>query len=409
MEIIGERNTAVVYGEIIDECAVSQIEEICNHPAFENSRIRIMPDCHAGKGCVIGFTCVTSNRMIVPNIVGVDIGCGILTTVFTADREIDYRTLDTFIRSKIPSGMEIHDSVSDTVAENTALVAKVNGICDVIGESADVDYHLRSIGTLGGGNHFIEIDRLNNGNYALTVHTGSRNLGKRICGYFQSNASVIDTELRRSILLRHRSATTSEEHEEIDRRAAQIAPVSKELAFITGERYDSYIGCMLDAKALAAFNRTVISDRIMSFLAEEYGVEIKDRFDTVHNYIDWYDDTHTSVVIRKGAISARKGERIVIPLNMRDGIIIAHGRGNEEWNCSAPHGSGRAYSRSDARRTFTLEEYAEEMDGVNTWSVSESTIDECPMAYKPSEMIIGSIRDTVEIESIAHTVYNFKA
>lgn len=409
MDIVGERNTAVVYGELMDECAVRQIEEICGHPAFEDARIRIMPDCHAGKGCVIGFTAVTGKRMLVPNIVGVDIGCGVLTTLFSTDRDMDFQRLDGFIRSNIPHGMNIHDSVIARVAENTELTGTVRHICDIIDESDNTDYHLRSIGTLGGGNHFIEVDRISENLYALTVHTGSRNFGKRICRYFQGHASVIDKELRRSILAEHRNAATKEEHEAIDRRATEIAPVSSDLAFVTGERYDMYIDCMLGAKAVAAANRAVISDTIMEFLAEEYGAEITDRFDTVHNYIDWYDDEHTAIVIRKGAISAQAGVRVVIPLNMRDGVIIARGKGNEEWNRSAPHGAGRAFSRSEARSSFSLEEYAHEMSGIHTWSVSESTIDECPMAYKPSDMIIRSIADTVEIECIAHTIYNFKA
>ena len=409
LNIIGERNTAIVYGELVDEATIHQIEEICGHPAFENAHIRIMPDCHAGKGCVIGFTCVTERRMIIPNIVGVDIGCGILTTLFRTGREIDFQRLDNFIRNNIPSGMNIYETVISGVSENPEIIDTVNHICDIIDESDNVDYHLRSIGTLGGGNHFIEVDRVEDNLYALTVHTGSRNLGKRICRYFQNRASLIDSDLRRSILAEHRNALTKEEHEEIDRRAASFVPVSRELAFLTGERYDMYIDCMLGAKAVAATNRQIISDEIMSFLSEEFGAEIDDRFDTVHNYIDWYDESHTSIIIRKGAISAEEGQRLVIPLNMHDGVIIAYGRGNEEWNCSAPHGSGREFSRADARRTFSLEEYANSMEGIYTWSVCESTIDECPMAYKNSDMIIRSIEDTVNIECIAHTVYNFKA
>lgn len=409
MDIVGERNTAVVYGELVDECAVRQIEEICGHPAFEDARIRIMPDCHAGKGCVIGFTAVTGKRMIIPNIVGVDIGCGILTTLFRTERDMDFQRLDSFIRSNIPHGMNIHESVIASVAEDTELTGTVRHICDIIGESGNVDYHSRSIGTLGGGNHFIEVDRVSENLYALTVHTGSRNLGKRICRYFQDHAIVIDKDLRRSILAEHTNAATKEEHEAINRRAAEIEPVNRDLAFVTSERYDMYIDCMLGAKAVAAANRAIISDLIMAFLAEESGAEITDRFDTVHNYIDWYDEEHTSIVIRKGAISAEAAERVVIPLNMRDGVILARGKGNEEWNRSAPHGAGRAYSRSDARSRFSLEEYACEMKEIHTWSVCESTIDECPMAYKSSDMIIKSIADTVEIECIAHTIYNFKA
>lgn len=282
-------------------------------------------------------------------------------------------------------------------------------ICDSIGEADRADYHLRSIGTLGGGNHFIEIDRISDEKYMLNVHTGSRNLGKQICGYFQSKASVIDRDLRRSILIEHRSATTPEQHLEIDRRADAVQEVSRELAFVSGERFDAYVDCMLGAKRIAALNRRIISDEIMCLLGESCGAAASDRFDTIHNYIDWYDEPHGCIAIRKGAISAAAGERLVIPLNMHDGVIVGRGKGNPEWNCSAPHGSGRLLSRTEARNTLSLDEYRKAMSDVISWSVSESTIDEAPQAYKPSDMIISSIADTVEIGCIARAVYNFKA
>lgn len=409
MRINGSMTSAEVYTEILDEAAVQQIHSICDHPAFEGTRIRIMPDCHAGKGCVIGFTAVTENKLVVPNIVGVDIGCGILTTVFDAQQLPELSALDSFIRSNIPSGMEVRTAVHPAVTSDSGMLSSVSEICRRIGDTDNMDYHLRSIGTLGGGNHFVELDRISDTRYALTVHTGSRNLGKRICGYYQNRTSVIDNERRSEIMHLHRTAATPAEHADIDRMAQALPQVTRELGFITGTLYDDYIGCMLRAKDVAALNRRIISDEIMTFITGHSDAVQTDRFDTIHNYIDWYDDAHTKLVIRKGAISARAGERLVIPLNMRDGVIIGTGRGCEEWNCSAPHGAGRLMSRTDAKNAITMEQYRSAMQGISTWSVSEGTLDEAPQAYKPSEVIIRSIADTVQIQEIARPVYNFKA
>lgn len=409
MLINGKYTDAVVYGKLVDECAVSQISELCSHPAFEGADIRIMPDCHAGKGCVIGFTAVSDNHTIIPNVVGVDIGCGILSTVFTVDSEIDYLKLDQYIRAEIPSSVSMRTSVHPSVYERHGFVDKLSDVCKKIKEDDNISHHLNGLGTLGGGNHFIEIDRISENKYVLFVHTGSRNFGKKICNFYQSHADVYDAEKRREILKKHRSAVTREEHDAIDREAECIPSVSREQAFLTGDKYNDYIDCMIFAKEYAAVNRKIISDSIIDFLVSVHQINIESCFDTIHNYIDWYDDSHTSIVIRKGAVSAGKGEKLVIPFNMRDGVVIAVGKGNKEWNCSAPHGAGRLLSRSQARQNISLEEYIDAMNGVNTWSVCIETIDEAPQAYKPSEEIIRCIGETVEITEIAKPVYNFKA
>lgn len=409
MIINGNYTDAVVYGNIIEECAVSQIRDLCSHPAFENASVRIMPDCHAGKGCVIGFTSVSDNHAVIPNVVGVDIGCGILSTVFNVNSEIDYMALDRFIRSEIPSSVNIRSSVHESVSADTDFTAGLKNVCEMINESENISHHLRSLGTLGGGNHFIEIDRISENRYVLLVHTGSRNFGKKICGYYQSRSEIFDTEKHRIIIEKHRLASTPEEHAAINAEACSLPEVSRELAFLTGEKYREYIECMIFARVYAALNRKIISDSITSYLGSVYGIMTEETFDTVHNYLDWYDDSHTSVVIRKGAVSARAGEKLVIPLNMRDGVIIAEGKGNEDWNCSAPHGAGRLMSRSDARRNISLEEYADAMEGISTWSVCPETVDEAPQAYKPAEEIISAIGETVDILEVSKPVYNFKA
>ena len=410
MIINGKYTNAVVYGNIIDDTAVSQIHELCDHPAFEGASVRIMPDCHAGKGCVIGFTSVSEKRAVIPNVVGVDIGCGIMATVFATDKEIDYRALDNYIRESVPSSVNIRSEVHPAIEADKQFVSRLSEICGMIKESDNFEHHLLSIGTLGSGNHFIEIDRISETEYMLLVHTGSRGFGKKICNYYQTRAGVYDDDLRRSIMKKHRSAATQEEHEAIDLEAAAIPVVSRELAFITDEQYEEYVECLLFARKYAIWDRTLITFSIIDFFIDNnYKLKVNDSFDTVHNYIDWYDDSHTSLVIRKGAVSAAAGKKLVIPLNMKDGVIIATGKGNEEWNCSAPHGAGRILSRSEARKNISLEEYKEVMAGVNTWSVCEETIDEAPQAYKPAEEILGAIGDTVDIIAVAKPVYNFKA
>lgn len=409
IEINGTYADAVVYTDNIDETAYSQILEICNHFAFSNSVIRVMPDCHVGTGCVIGFTAVLSEKRIIPNIVGVDIGCGVMTTVFRTANEIDFKKLDNFIRNNIPSGMTLRTTPSEYLNKNTDILGNIRNVCEIIGETDREEVFVNSLGTLGGGNHFIEIDRISNNTYMLAVHTGSRSLGLRICKYFQNHGSTVDEELKNSIVARHKTALSPEEHIAIQNEVYNLSEVSSELAYISGDMYDKYIECMLSAVQFANANRICISDEIMNYLSENENAVEEERFDTIHNYIDWYDESHNSIIIRKGAVSANTGQRLCVPLNMRDGIIVGTGKGVSEWNNSAPHGSGRSMSRSKARKTVTLEEYENCMEGVRTWSVNESTIDESPFAYKPSEEIISCLSDTIDIDFIAKTLYNFKA
>lgn len=405
--INGKYTNAIVYTDNLDECAYQQLGDICNHFAFRNSVIRVMPDCHAGNGCVIGFTAVLNEKRIIPNIVGVDIGCGVMSTIFTTEKSIDFKLLDSFIRSNIPSGMCIRETPSEYIDLHSEIVSEVDAICRIIGANSRRDTFLNSLGTLGGGNHFIEIDKVSNNTYLLAVHTGSRSLGLNICKYFQRHSSVIDEEMKLSIIEKHKIADTTEEHIAIQNEINSMNTVSAELGYIYGEMFDSYISCMNSAIHFAHSNRESISDEIMNYLIANEEVEATERFDTVHNYIDFFDDER--IIIRKGAISANDGQRLCIPLNMRDGIVIGTGKGNVEWNNSAPHGTGRALSRSQARNTVSMEEYRNSMNGIFTWSVNESTIDESPMAYKPSDEIISYLQDTVDIDYIARTIYNFKA
>ncbi|MCQ2602178.1 MAG: RtcB family protein [Treponema sp.] len=407
LEIKGNNTEAIVYTDNIDNSAYQQIKEICDHPSFNNSSVRIMPDCHAGTGCVIGFTAVLAEKSVIPNIVGVDIGCGVMTSVFTTDKPVDYKALDEFIRYNIPSGMNVRDTPYELI--DNSVIDDVDLICRNIKGDALRDTFINSIGTLGGGNHFIEIDRISDNTFMLSVHTGSRNLGVRVCNYYQSLGKTVDEKLRRSIIQKHKTAKTQEEHKAIENEVNNLPEVSPELAYISDDIYDKYVECMLSAMRYAKANRTVISDLIMNYLSDNENVTQTERFDTIHNYIDWYDEEHSSIIIRKGAISAKSGQRLCIPLNMRDGVVIGTGKGNEEWNCSAPHGSGRIMSRSQAKNDIAMKDYIESMKNIHSWSVNESTIDESPMAYKASDEIIRYLADTVDIECVAKTIYNFKA
>lgn len=405
----GRYTNAAVYSDNISENAYEQLQQLCDHPMFGSAVIRVMPDCHAGKGCVIGFTAVSSEKIIVPNLVGVDIGCGVMTTLFDSAKLPDFHSLDMFIRDNIPSGMNIRETPCSAMSEQEHLRESIAHICSVISREDRFDNFLNSIGTLGGGNHFIEIDRVSENRYMLAVHTGSRSLGNHICRYFQSKGSLIDERRKRALVEEHRTARSEEEHRLIQQEIGELPKVSPEAAYITDELYDSYIECMLLAEEYAAENRRCISEKIMKYLSRTENININESFDTVHNYVDWYDAEHKSIVIRKGAVSAEKGKKLCIPLNMRDGIIVCTGKGNPEWNRSAPHGAGRVMSRSCARHSLSLEEYLQSMEGVSTWSVNESTIDEAPQVYKPPEEIIGNISETVDIDFIASTLYNFKA
>ena len=407
--INGKYTDAIVFADSIEDTAYDQILELCNHFAFDNSVIRVMPDCHAGTGCVIGFTAVLYEKRIIPNIVGVDIGCGVMATIFKTEKNIDFKGLDNFIRQNIPSGMTIRERPSKYINSNPEIIKNIDNICKTINENDRKNLFINSLGTLGGGNHFIEIDRISDKTYMLAVHTGSRSVGLRVCRFFQSQGSVFDEKLKKQLLEKHKTVFTPEEHLAIQNEIHNIPKVSSELAYISEDMYDRYVECMISTMKYAYENRSCISKEIVRYITDNEDSEVTEMFDTVHNYVDWYDDSHTKIIIRKGAISANKGQRLSIPLNMHDGVVVGTGKGNNMWNNSAPHGSGRALSRSQARKTISLEDYVNYMNDVNTWSVSESTIDESPFAYKPSDKIIKYLKECVEIECIARTIYNFKA
>ncbi len=386
-----------IFTDNIDGKALDQIYTLCKHPAFADCKVRIMPDVHAGAGCVIGFTAHLGNK-VVPNLVGVDIGCGMLT-VCLGKINIDFDHLDAVIRANIPSGRNVHNSPRIILDRGLRCYSALQ----------NKSWLECSIGTLGGGNHFIEIDVDEDGNKYLVIHSGSRNLGKQVCEHYQNLAIsnlIGHNKLERAVsdLIAEYKAVgrQSEISSAIEQlKQSQFAEkIPKELCYLEGKDRDDYLHDMEVCQAFAAVNRANIASIIMVLM----GWREIDRFETIHNYID-----HGSNIVRKGAISAQNGERVLIPMNMRDGCIIGIGKGNEDWNCSAPHGAGRIMSRSQAKNTISLEEFESSMLGIYTTSVGASTIDEAPIVYKPMEEIMRFIEPTVEIERIIKPLYNFKA
>ena len=386
-----------IFAKTIDEKAKQQIYTLLAQKAFADCKVRIMPDVHAGAGCVIGFTADLGDK-VIPNIVGVDIGCGMLC-VELGKIDIDFAKLDRVIREYVPSGMNVNDATSWRVTED-------NLRCyDRLRNKEWID---KSMGSLGGGNHFIEIDADDDGNKYLVIHTGSRNLGKQVCEIYQDKAiyNLHGNGARKqeidNLIAEYRAAGRQSEIEEGIKsiKSKFGGSIPKELCYLEGQDRDDYLHDMKYCQNFADFNRFEIAFRIMWKMGWK---EVRS-FSTIHNYID-----HDSNIVRKGAISAKKGERLLIPINMRDGCIIGVGKGNEDWNCSAPHGAGRIMSRTEAKELLDIDEYKETMSGVFTTSVCTGTIDEAPMAYKPMQEIVDCIGDTVEIERIIKPVYNFKA
>ena len=390
-----------IFAQIVDDCAREQIDTLSSLPAFVNSKIRIMPDVHAGAGCVIGFTADLGDK-VIPNVVGVDIGCGMLTCEL-GKIEIDCGKLDGVIRRYIPAGMNVREKPLADVPD----LRQLHGY-DRLSKTGRLE---RSLGTLGGGNHFIEIDRDDEGNMYLVVHTGSRNLGKQVANLYQQTA--VETMKGRAAYEEacervKREYKESGRQQEIQsalkalRRAYDAAnpALPRQLCYLTGKYREMYLHDMAFCQDFAMLNRKWIAQ----IICEKMGWAVRDQFTTVHNYIDMETN-----IVRKGAVSARKGERLLIPMNMRDGSLICTGKGNDDWNQSAPHGAGRLMSRGQARRELNLADYAQSMDGIYTTSVSVETIDEAPMVYKPMEQIMSLIGGTAEIERIIRPVYNFKA
>lgn len=396
-----------IFTDNIEHEALNQIYTLIKQPAFADCKVRIMPDVHAGAGCVIGFTADLGDK-VIPNIVGVDIGCGMLT-VELGDIDIDFAVLDDIIRENIPSGRNVHEGRH----------VQFDRIKDLrcFRELKDNKRLERSIGTLGGGNHFIEVDvDPENGKKYLIIHTGSRNLGKQVAEYYQHLAVEImqgkdELYAKQEQLIAEYKAQgrRNEIQSAIKELHRKFNPnplgIPKELCYLTGKYREDYLHDMEICQNFAAVNRYDIANRIVGNL---FGCDIAywglPMFETIHNYIEFGTN-----MVRKGAISAKAGEPLLIPINMRDGCIIGRGKGNEDWNCSAPHGAGRIMSRSKAKELVSLEEFEDSMKGIFTTSVGQSTIDEAPMVYKPMEEIVENIADTVEIVSIIKPVYNFKA
>jgi tRNA-splicing ligase RtcB (3'-phosphate/5'-hydroxy nucleic acid ligase) len=363
--------------KFLDRATESQILGFLEHPAFAGRKVRVMPDTHAGKGSCVGFT-MDFGDAIIPNIVGVDIGCGIRTVKLPVNlmTEDDFREFDNTIRCEVPSGFSIHQESNRDLLDSM-LYLEVSELCDEL--ELDEERVMRSVGTLGGGNHFIELGRDTEGSYWLTIHSGSRNFGLRVANFFQS---IADESCRRYF---------------VDYGELNFIPMGT-------PAFDGYLNAMRIAQEYAAANRKAMMDSVLlDFFGEIYEEGV---IDSVHNFISQKDG-----IIRKGATSAHAGEKLVIPFNMEDGLIIATGKGNPEWNNSAPHGAGRILSRSGAKKVLSLEEAKAGMDaaGIFTTSLSKDTLDEAKGAYKSKELITEMIQDTVTIDTWVKPVYNFKA
>lgn len=398
LEVKGKYNSAIVMTDQIEEECVGQLVTLCSQEIFKDSQIRIMPDCHAGKGCVVGFTASIKDR-IIPNLVGVDISCSISTYKLDV-KEVDFEQLDNVIRKYVPSGMSIRSTVSKLVSDN--LKAKIEKVCQEIGDENGYNRHLKSIGTLGGGNHFLELNKDKDGYLWLSVHCGSRNFGKKICEYHQNKAiqyckNKVD-EARKFDLSQ---ILPQDRQQWINDHKVEYIPES--LSYIENEDLDLYVEHMKVAEEFATVNHQVIVHEICSHM----DWNVVDSIFTHHNYIEFLGNRE--MIIRKGAISAKKGERVIIPLNMKDGSIVGIGKGNEEWNQSAPHGAGRVLSRGKAKSVLSVEEFQDKMKDVWSSCVSESTLDESPMAYKDMNVIIDAIGETVDIVDRIIPIYNFKA
>lgn len=385
-----------IFCEGIDETASRQILELANFEAYKDSKIRIMPDAHAGIGCTIGTTMTLTDKA-TPNLVGVDIGCGMIVAVL-GKILVDPMKLEELIVNEIPSGMNVRETHVLETEDGLALVDALRCPC------GRREYNALSVGTLGGGNHFIELDEDDEGNVYLVIHSGSRNLGKKVCDYYQHLAvreryfagQGVVAELISRLKAEGRAKDINDELKKLPMQRGTRDP----LAYLDGNSFDDYIHDMELCQRFAELNRRTM----VRVITEGLKLEPKAVWQTIHNYIDI-----DHMILRKGAISAQKGERVIIPMNMRDGSLICVGKGNPDWNYSAPHGAGRLLSRSEAFKLIGMTEFQRDMAGIASWSVCDSTKDEAPGAYKPMASILEQIRPTVEVERIIRPVYNYKA
>lgn len=397
IELKGKYNEAKIFTDVVDEASISQVLLLLNQEFVSDSKIRLMPDIHAGAGCTIGTTMTIADK-IVPNLVGVDIGCG-METIRIKEKHLELQKLDKLIYEKIPSGFNVREKTHRYFDE-------INLEDLYCYKRIDPRRAEKSLGSLGGGNHFIEADQDDEGNIYIVVHSGSRHLGLEVADHYQRegyralngstekdvNALIADLrsqgrerEIQKSITLLKNTKRTN---------------IPKQLAYVSGELFEQYIHDMKIVQRYAELNRQAMIDEIVKGMK----IHVEEQFTTIHNYIDT-----DAMILRKGAVSARKGEKLLIPINMRDGSLICVGKGNDDWNQSAPHGAGRLMSRSAAKESFTVSEFKNQMDGIYTTSVNKDTLDECPMAYKGMEDIVNNIGDTVDIVQVIKPIYNFKA
>lgn len=395
-EVIGKYNTAKIFTDVVDDASIAQVKELCDQEFCADSRIRLMPDIHAGAGCTVGTT-MTIKDKVVPNLVGVDIGCG-METVKIKEENLDMVKLDRVIRERVPAGFEVRAAAhkyADRVDLREMRCA----------DRVDLNRARNSVGTLGGGNHFIEVDRDDEGKLYIVVHSGSRHLGLEVAKHYQEAGYKKISDQSDGLEKLIKELKAAGRHREIQQEIKKYkseyqCDIPKALAYVDGSLFDDYIHDMKIVQKFAEINRQAMIDEIMSGME----VHVDEQFTTIHNYIDT-----DSMILRKGAVSAKRGEILLIPINMRDGSIIGVGKGNKDWNCSAPHGAGRLMSRAKAKERFTVAEFEKQMDGIYTTSVNQETLDECPMAYKSMDAITENIGPTVEILKIIKPVYNFKA
>ena len=397
IEIQGKYNSAKIFTEVVDDASLAQVRLLCDQSFTAGSRIRLMPDIHAGAGCTIGTTMTITDR-VVPNLVGVDIGCG-METVRLRETRLELQKLDKLIQAQIPSGFDIRATPHPYLEQ-----IDLSSLC--CARHVDLRRAERSIGTLGGGNHFIEVDRDEEGALYLVVHSGSRHLGVEVAKYYQeagykalSSPDKADVD---ALIARLKAEGREQDiQQELSRlKASASTDIPRALAYVSGELFTQYIHDMKLVQQFAALNRQAMVREIVRGMK----LHIEEQFTTIHNYIDT-----DQMILRKGAVSAAAGERLLIPINMRDGSLLCRGKGNPDWNFSAPHGAGRLMSRAQARQSFTVSAFKKEMADIYTTTVGKATLDECPMAYKDMKDILDNIGPTAEVEKIIRPIYNFKA
>ncbi len=397
IEVSGKYNSAKIFTDVVDQASIAQVIPLCSQEFAQGSCIRMMPDIHAGAGCTVGTT-MTIRDKVVPNLVGVDIGCG-METVRVREDHMELQKLDKLIYEKIPSGFEIRQNPHRYLEQ-----INLEALC--CAKHVDLLRAEKSIGTLGGGNHFIEVDRDDEGSLYVIVHSGSRRLGLEVANYYQEEGyktlnHTDDASIAQVIAEMKAQGRQKEIQKELKRfKNQKLTNIPRPLAYVSGALFDQYIHDMKIVQRYAMLNRKAMMNEILKGMK----LHAEEQFTTIHNYIDT-----DAMILRKGSVSAKVGEKLLIPINMRDGSLLCTGKGNEDWNFSAPHGAGRLMSRAQAKQSFTVSEFKKQMADIYTTSVSKSTLDECPMAYKGMEDILDNIGPTATVDKIIRPIYNFKA